>query len=125
MATAVTINIDGVVFEAELNDSAIAGRVAELLPANVRMSRWGEEYYGSIGLGADNADGAIEVVEVGAIAYWPPGDALCFFFGPTPVSRGSEPRAASEVTVIGRFTSDNVRELSGLGGSILAEIKVW
>lgn len=123
MATAVTISIAGVVFDAELNNSAIAGRVAQLLPLRVRMSRWGEEYYGSIGLGVDNEAGAIEVVEVGAIAYWPPGDALCFFFGPTPVSRGSEPRAASEVTVIGRFTSDNGLELSGLSGSIRAEIK--
>ena len=123
MATRITITIQGTTFDAKLNDSPIATRVADSLPRTVRMSRWGEEYYGKIGLGADNAADATDVVEVGAIAYWPPGDALCFFFGPTPVSRGSEPRAASEVTVLGAITSDNARELSKFGGSIAAELR--
>jgi hypothetical protein len=43
---------------------------------------------------------------MGDIAYWPPGSALCIFFGKTPASRGEEIRAASPVTVLGRVDGD-------------------
>jgi len=36
---------------------------------------------------------------VGALAYWPSGNALCLFRGLTPASENDEPRAASPVTV--------------------------
>ena len=44
-----------------------------------------------------------EVVELGDLGYWPPGQAFCPFFGPTPASQGDEIRPASEVTVIGKI----------------------
>ncbi|MEM4810940.1 MAG: cyclophilin-like family protein, partial [Thermofilum sp.] len=47
-----------------------------------------------------------EVVELGDVAYWPPGEALCIFFGPTPVSRPGEIRPASPVNVIGKVKGD-------------------
>ena len=47
-----------------------------------------------------------EVVDFGDLAYWPPGNAFCIFFGPTPASRGDEIRLASAVAVIGRITGD-------------------
>jgi hypothetical protein len=37
------------------------------------------------------------------LGYWPTGNAFCIFFGPTPVSRGKEIRAASAVNVFGRI----------------------
>jgi hypothetical protein len=43
---------------------------------------------------------------VGEIAYWPPGSAFCIFFGPTPASEGSEPRAASPVNPAGQIEGD-------------------
>ena len=86
------------------------------------MSRWGDEYYGSVGLGLENDADARDVLEVGEIAYWPPGDALCVFFGPTPASKGSEPRAASAVTVLGRITSENVDHLKEFGSSVKATL---
>ena len=46
------------------------------------------------------------VVELGDIAYWPPGSAFCIFFGRTPMSRGDEIRPASEVNVFGRIEGD-------------------
>ena len=49
---------------------------------------------------------AQETVELGTIGYWPPGHALCLFFGPTPASRGDEIRPASPVNVIGRIDGD-------------------
>jgi hypothetical protein len=50
-----------------------------------------------------NAD---DVVEKGAIGYWPPGKAFCIFFGTTPASIGDEIRAASPVNVLGRISGD-------------------
>jgi hypothetical protein len=46
---------------------------------------------------------------VGTVAYWPQGNALCLFWGPTPASEGEEPRAASPVNVVARL-----RDVSGL-----------
>lgn len=49
----------------------------------------------------------VETVAMGDIAYWPPGQALCLFFGPTPASRGpTEIRPASAVTPVGRILGD-------------------
>ena len=45
-------------------------------------------------------------VAVGDLAYWPPGSALCIFWGATPASRGAEPRAASPVNVFGQVDDD-------------------
>jgi hypothetical protein len=52
-------------------------------------------------------------MEVGEIAYWPPGKALCIFFGRTPASTDERPRAASPVIPIGRVTAglDGLRPL--------------
>ena len=47
-----------------------------------------------------------EVVELGDLGYWPPEQAFCLFFGPTPASQGDEIRAASEVTVTGKILGD-------------------
>jgi hypothetical protein len=87
------------------------------------MSRWGEEYYGDCGLAVELDDSAREIVEVGEIAYWPPGSALCFFFGPTPASTDARPRAASAVAPLGRF-SGSVEALKSFGSSIEVQIEV-
>ena len=46
------------------------------------------------------------VVEMGDLGYWPPGQAFCIFFGPTPASQGDEIRPASAVNVFGRVVGD-------------------
>jgi len=45
-------------------------------------------------------------MEVGEVAFWPDGDALAIFFGPTPVSVGKKPRAYSPCNLIGRIDGD-------------------
>ena len=82
-----------------------AEAVWDALPIEGIAERWGDEVYFStpIELGEENAR---ERVEVGEIAYWPPGRAICIFFGPTPVSRGGEIRAASPVNVFARILGD-------------------
>jgi hypothetical protein len=91
--------------EAELNETRTAGAVWDGLPIEGVANTWGDEIYFStpIALGLETAQ---EIVEPGDLGYWPPGKAICLFFGPTPASRGDEIRPASAVTVFGRVVGD-------------------
>jgi hypothetical protein len=108
MATRIVIEVDGRELSAELADFPAARAVAAALPLSTRMSRWGEEYYGSVGR---------ELMEVGEMAFWPPGKALCIFFGRTPASTDERPKAASAVLPIGRVTG-GLEALKGMGSSV-------
>jgi hypothetical protein len=121
MSQQISITIQDQLFTAELNDSPAANQLRDALPLKLRMSRWGDEYYGDCRLTISPDAGARELVEVGEIAYWPPGSALCFFFGPTPASTDERPRAASAVVPLGKFTG-SVEALKSFGSSIEAEI---
>jgi hypothetical protein len=101
----IRITATPVVMEAELNQSQTAQRIWDVLPIEARGSTWGDEIYFSIPVEAE-ADNAQEVVELGELAYWPPGTAFCIFFGPTPMSRGAEIRPASPVNVVGKLISE-------------------
>jgi len=91
--------------EARLNDSKTAGVIWDALPIEAKGQTWGDEIYFDIGLTAPT-EKAREVVDVGDLAYWPPGQAFCIFFGRTPASRGDECRAASPVNVVGKVVGD-------------------
>jgi len=97
--------------EGELNDTATAQRVHDALPVEGEANRWGDEIYFSIPVTGDKGDPMRTEMAVGELAYWPPGKAFCIFWGPTPASRGDEPRAASNVVPIGRLTGD-LRQLA-------------
>jgi len=77
------------------------------LPIKGKANTWGDEIYFPIPVQVD-AENQSEVVQMGDLAYWPPGNALCIFFGPTPASWDKEIRPASPVNVIGRIV-DNPR----------------
>ena len=66
---------------ARLDDNATADKVWEALPISASASTWGDEIYFRIPVQADEQD-AVETVDMGAVAYWPPGQAICLFFGP-------------------------------------------
>ncbi len=121
MPTKITIEIGKLSLKAELNDSASAKTLLDALPKQVSLSRWGDEYYGNCGIKVQQADDAREEMSVGELALWPPGNALCIFFGPTPASSGREPRAASPVNPVGRLL-DDAAPLKGLGPSIRAKV---
>lgn len=90
---------------AALNDSRMAAQVWDALPIEASCSVWGDEIYFRIPELA-HEDGAVEVVDMGAVAYWPPGSALCLFFGRTPASVGDEIRPASAVNALGAIEGD-------------------
>ncbi|MFW6174326.1 MAG: cyclophilin-like fold protein [Chloroflexota bacterium] len=102
----IVINAGDVTLEGNLNDTPTADMVWNALPISAVARTWGDEIYFSSGLGTENDDTAQEVVEVGTIGYWPPGDALAVFFGATPASQGDEPRAASPVNPVGEVEGD-------------------
>ena len=107
MGKRITIRAGGVAAEAELNDSPAAERVGNALPIEASATTWGEEIYFGIGVKCPLSDDGRENMDVGELAYWPPGEALCIFFGPTPASEpGGGPRAASAVNPIGRILGD-------------------
>ena len=91
---------------AELNDSDTASAVWDALPFRGRVQLWGDEIYFPIPVTASLGPDATDVVDVGAVAFWPPGNAMCLFWGPTPASTGDECRAASPVSVIGAIEGD-------------------
>ena len=101
----IRITASPVVMEAELNQSQTAQRIWDVLPIEARGNIWGDEIYFSIPVEAET-DNAQEVVELGELAYWPPGTAFCIFFGPTPMSRGAEIRPASPVNVVGKLIGE-------------------
>ena len=88
---------------ASLNDSSTANAVWDALPIIGRAQTWGDEIYFSVPIKVEKAVDAVETVEKGAVAFWPPGNALCLFCGPTPVSQGDEIRPASAVNVVGKI----------------------
>jgi hypothetical protein len=80
--------------------------VVKALPIEGVASIWGSEIYFPIPVFVDE-ENSFEVVEKGAIAYWPPGNSLCIFWGPTPASKHrDEIRPASPVNVVGRVLGD-------------------
>ena len=98
----IRITASPVIMEADLNSSKTAQLIWDALPIEARGNTWGDEIYFSIPV-ETGAEHPQELVELGALAYWPPGTAFCIFFGPTPMSRGNEIRPASAVNVIGRL----------------------
>jgi uncharacterized protein len=102
----IKISVGRVALQGELNESSTASLIWKALPIEARGSRWGDEIYLAIPVKAELDDTARGVVEGGDLGYWPPGHALCIFFGPTPVSNGDEIRPASPVNIVGRIRGD-------------------
>ena len=94
------------VYEAALNETDTADKILQACPIEGRVNTWGDEIYFSIPVELPAENGARADVAIGELGYWPPGRALCIFFGRTPASSGPEPQAASPVNVFGRIDGD-------------------
>ena len=102
----IQISVDGLTVAATLSDSGTSDQLWGSLPITGRAQTWGDEIYFSIPVDADEDVDSQETVEMGAVAYWPPGKALCLFWGPTPMSAPGEIRPASNVNVLGAIDGD-------------------
>ncbi len=98
----IKIKISGKILEAELNQTNAAIKIIDMLPIETSINRWGNEIYFKIPID-EKLENGIEILDEGSLAFWPPGNAFCIFFGSPPASTDSRPRAASPVTLIGKL----------------------
>lgn len=122
MGQRIRIRTGDVELEAKLNDTKTAGSIAGALPIEAKVQRWGEEIYFEIPVSVEESPDARRDMEVGELAYRPPGNAFCIFFGRTPASTVEAPRAASNVNPVGRILGEATL-LTGVepGSSIFLE----
>ncbi len=99
----IRITAGPVTMAAELNASETARKILEALPLSGQARTWGEEIYFDTPLVLPEENPQAHVPP-GTIAYWPPGKAVCLFFGQTP---------ASPVNVIGKMLG-NPRDLAAV-----------
>ena len=125
MKKKILISSDGLIIEGTLYNSPCSSTIWNSLPLEGSVNLWGKEIYFATSLALEEESTAQDVVELGAIAYWPPGQALCLFFGQTPVSQGSECRAASPVNLIGHIDGDllGLNEISS--GSVITVVQKY
>ena len=116
----ISITAGTITVTAILNDSATATALWNVLPISATIQTWGDEIYFATPVQTGLEDSAVETVAVGDIAYWPPGNALCLFWGPTPASAPGEIRPASAVNVIGAMQgAANVLNRAATGTEIV------
>ena len=106
MPTTVKIVMEDVTLDAEFFDTECAKAIVAAVPIDGQPNEWGDEFYFTIPVQHALDHTATTSVVVGDIGYWPPGSALAIFFGPTPMSTGTEPVPASAVNVVGKITGN-------------------
>jgi len=98
----------------ELDDShspKTVQAILESLPIEVNINRWGDELYTEKTQIVEKEEDAKREVNLFDVAYWPEGNALCLFYGPTPISREGKILAYSPVNIVGRISiRDNEKE---------------
>jgi hypothetical protein len=99
MRRRVRISADTIEDTATLNDTPTAEKIADALPISSPARVWGQEIYFDIPV-EDEEDNAQAEVPSGTLAYWPPGQCFCIFFGQRP---------ASPVNVVGTLDGDPQR----------------
>jgi len=92
----IRITFNQVAITATLNDSKTARLLRDAIPFESTAKRWGDEVYFEIPVATGEEDPQADVPS-GTVAYWPPGKALCLFFGQKPYS---------PVNVVGQLEGD-------------------
>jgi len=116
------IHVDGHELTASWSDrnQATQDTIADALPVEAEATRWGNELYFHTDVDVPPEE-TQTAVPVGAVAYWPQGNALCLFWGETPASHGDEPRAAAPVTVVAQIAdTEPLQQVTG-GATIRLE----
>jgi uncharacterized protein len=85
--------------------------ILENLPIEVNINKWGKELYTdktSITAHEENAKSEVNLLDV---AYWPEGNALCLFYGPTPISKSDRIEPYSPVNIVGHIVNDQSNDI--------------
>jgi hypothetical protein len=106
MPKPIKVIVGQIALNGELFDSPCAQAIFSSLPIEARPNEWGDEFYFAVPVNMPLDKTATTKVKAGDIGYWPPGNALAIFFGPTPMSTGPDPVPASEVNLVGRILDD-------------------
>ncbi|MDR0791386.1 MAG: AfsR family transcriptional regulator [Methanomassiliicoccaceae archaeon] len=100
-------------WSAVLDDSDISNEIWLSLPFSSDINMLGSQMYFVMPLDS-KVKGDSKVFDKGDIVYWPEADALCIFFGPTPLSVDDRPVAAFPMKKIGYVTEEcSGMEMSG------------
>ena len=106
MMQKIKFNLKGITLYGFLESSVFSQKIISNLPIKSKIQFWGDEIYFPIPVYENSFEKLVEIVNKGDIAYWPPGNAFCIFWGPTPMSTSNEIRPASPVKLIGSMESD-------------------
>jgi len=120
MAT-IVLDFGKVTLEADLYEGPGPEAFLASLPADIGLSRWGDEFYGGCSAKVKEDKTSRDLYEVGEVAFWPPGKAFCVFFGPTPASSDDTPTMASPGVPLGKIKA-NATSLRSLGSSVRVKI---
>ena len=94
------------VYNAELDGSDLSNDIWLSLPFRASINMLGSQIYFEMMTNIE-IDGDSTVFDSGDIAYWPEANALCLFFGPTPLSGDDgRPVSAFPLKKIGRILDD-------------------
>lgn len=77
--------------------------IMQNLPFTTKLHIWGQEIYSDpipVTIPEENSKDTVDLYDV---AFWPPGNAICLFFGPTPSSTQNQIKPYSAVNVIGKI----------------------
>lgn len=112
-ALRIRIKFGGDELIANLAANETARAVFAALPCKGIANRWGDEVYFDLPVSAVEED-MKQMMDPGDIGYWIEGGALAIFFGPTPASSDSRPKAAMPVVHVGIVQGD-ASSLGSLG----------
>ena len=101
----IIIKVNRLTIEAKIDSSELSGLLWEKLPIEAPVNLWGDEIYFKTNL-ESQSNQLQQVVDIGDVAFWPSGQAVCLFFGLTPTSTPDEIRPASAVIVFGKLIYD-------------------
>ena len=121
-SSTIRITVGEDTYRAELNDTSTARAILEALPIEASGNRWGDEIYFQIAVHRPAEPDARAEFDPGELGYWPPGNAFCIFFGPTPASTGPQPMMASPGTPVGRIL-DAVEPLKSSAHGVTVRIE--
>jgi hypothetical protein len=105
----------------ELDGSLAPKTVSELLaklPFSVKANTWGKEIYTDPAPFSAYLENPKSIVQLYDVAFWPPGNAICLFYGQTPMSK-DEIRPYSPVTVIGKILKPDISAIKNADGKKL------